>query len=104
MSTESDDLAIENGENYSLTRSDQLRLVADEQRRSILEVLAETSTPIDLEELASEIADDEESADQVAVVLHHKHLPLMADLRVIEYDRDRKQIEARIPEIGQLTL
>lgn len=104
MSTESNDLAVETGENYSLTRSDQFRLLADEQRRTILEVLADTSTPIDLEELARVIADDAEAADQLAIVLHHKHLPLMADLQVIEYDRDRKQIETRMPDIDRLTL
>lgn len=78
----------------NLTESERHRLLADERRRLALDVLAERATPVELADLADEIAAredgldavDEETLGRVRVSLHHNHLPMMDDLGVADYD------------------
>lgn len=95
-----------------LTDSDRHRLFAAEQRRIALELLEEADLPVALEELATAITDretelgtreadapDAGDAERVAISLHHVHLPLMADLGVVDYDAASRRVEAfRAPE------
>ena len=76
-----------------LTQSEQHRLLADARRQLVLDVLSDDTASIGLEELAMEILEREETqgADyegvcRVQIDLHHKHLPLMDDLGVLDYD------------------
>jgi len=77
--------------------SKRYRILADSTRRAVLGVLGRTAPPADLEALASQTAvvrysSDEPSEGVVArteLVLHHNHLPRLADAGLIEYDRDR---------------
>lgn len=77
-----------------LSESDRHRLLGVERRRHVLSVLARRRPPVDVETLATEVAaresgvdgPDEDAVERVAVSLHHTHLPLMADLGVVEYD------------------
>ena len=65
-------------------------------------MLSEWSTPVHLEELATILARGEDRADrpadqhvqEVAISLHHVHLPKMAEFGVIEYDHSRNRIES----------
>lgn len=68
-------------------------VLAVEPRRVILEILDDETTPIGLEALASKLTaretgvdDDAESIDRVAISLHHRHLPKMDALDVLDYD------------------
>jgi hypothetical protein len=77
-----------------LTDSEYSQLMSTDRRRTTLEVLPELSNPVELETLAEAVAVRETDADslsedqikQVAVTLHHVHLPKMAELDVIDYD------------------
>ncbi|MFC7215463.1 hypothetical protein ACFQO4_15405 [Saliphagus sp. GCM10025334] len=90
----------EHARSIDLTTSDRHRLLADDRRRLVLDILAGTTTPVDLEELAAGIATredgvdapDEGGADRVATTLHHHHLPKMADMHVLEYDPETNVI------------
>ncbi|WP_312909471.1 DUF7344 domain-containing protein [Natronosalvus caseinilyticus] len=90
----------ERARSIDLTTSDRHRLLADDRRRLVLDILAGTTTPVDLEELAAGVAareegvdtPDEEGADRVATTLHHHHLPKMADMHVLEYDSETNVI------------
>ncbi|WP_394742282.1 DUF7344 domain-containing protein [Natronococcus roseus] len=74
-----------------------------DRRRVALEILAEYTEPFGLDELAVAIAnreaelkaDGEErpSVEQVAVTLHHAHLPRLADAGVIEYEPESRRID-----------
>ncbi|WP_218012003.1 hypothetical protein [Natrinema sp. CBA1119] len=73
-----------------------------EPRRMALDILTNTTTPVDLKDLAAMIAArendvevaDEETAERVAFFLHHSHLPKMADLGVIDYNPDASRVES----------
>lgn len=72
---------------------------ADERRRLTLEVLANRVGPIGLEELAAAVADragfdGSAAVERVALELHHDHLPRLADRGVLDYDPDRRRVEA----------
>ena len=84
-----------------LSESQRHSLLAADRRRVILDVLAERTTPIGLEDLAAAVAarqsDSEAPAKKTvartSISLHHNHLPKMDDLGVIEYRADSKRIE-----------
>ena len=73
---------------------DRHRLLTSERRRLTLDILEGTGTAVDLEELGRGIvaredgidAVDEEAVLRVAIALHHVHLPLIAEMGVLEYD------------------
>ena len=77
-----------------LPPSDRHKLLATERRRVALDILSERGAPVDLEDLAAAIAAreanrdvaDDEAVKQVAISLHHTHLPMLADFGVIDYD------------------
>lgn len=83
-----------------ISESDRYRLLSDERRRVTLDVLANRSTPIDLWDVAFDVASreqdvadpDERTVERVAVSLHHHHLPKMTDFGVIEYDTTSNRI------------
>jgi|AntRauMinimDraft_3_1070383.scaffolds.fasta_scaffold00635_5 hypothetical protein len=85
-----------------LSTSDRHKVLAAERRRVALDVLSDRSTPVDLEDLAVAIARretdadvvDEEIVEQVAITLHHTHLPKMGELGVINYDPDSTVVES----------
>jgi hypothetical protein len=84
-----------------LPESERFRILADEQRRLALDVLDERSGPVDLDAVAAEVATrsrgpddvvDEEDVHRTAIELHHVHLPLLADLNVLDYDPASRQL------------
>ena len=77
-----------------LTEHERHRLLADDRRRLALDILAAQSSPHGLDALAREIVRREDRRDaadgevltRVKIALHHKHLPHMDDIDVIDYD------------------
>lgn len=94
---------VDKGEAIGLSEDDVHRLLAAERRRMALDVLA-GGGPWGLEELAEAIVERERHGDvtehavsRAMVDLYHAHLPLMADLGAIEYDRrERRVVGCRI--------
>lgn len=86
----------------NLTTSEYHRLLASKRRRVALDVLANRTAPVDLEDLAATIAlrelevdiADEKTIKRVALTLHHNHLPKMTDLGVVDYDPETTRIES----------
>lgn len=83
-----------------LTEQERHRLLAAERRRLALDVLAGSSVPVDLEELARRIAEresgnpaDGRTVERVAVSLHHAHLPRMDEVGVLDYDPEENRID-----------
>ena len=90
---------IEEGEAIGLDEGDVHRLIAAERRRLALEVLSD-GRPRRIEDLAEEIVGREghdgatgHAVHRATIDLYHRHLPLMADLGAIEFDRRSKRIE-----------
>jgi len=84
--------------------ADHQRILAHERRRVVLSVLEEKGTPIDLEELTESVIELEletETKRRVMLTLHHRHLPMMAERDVIEYDPETRQIRAVTTVSGQ---
>jgi hypothetical protein len=77
-----------------LTASESHELLANDRRRLILDILDGGTAPIDLDELAVEVATHEDGADpadektlqQLRTRLHHNHLPKMDEFGALEYD------------------
>ena len=95
-----------NSETYvgveSLSEDDYHRLMAVRRRRTTLAALAELRFPIDLDDIAAAVVKrekdmpdiEETSIDEVAMKLHHIHLPKMDSLCVIDYDPDTNRVVA----------
>lgn len=85
-----------------LTESERYRMLANEHRRLTLELLLDNQAPIGLKELAKAVVakydegegPGQEDVNRVMVALHHKHLPMMAELGTIRYDPSANCIEA----------
>ena len=83
-----------------LTKSEQHRLLADERRQVVLESLPGRGSELALDELAASVlerergepSDEPATRNEVAVSLHHVHLPVLDDLGVLEYDADSHRV------------
>lgn len=79
------------------------RILADEKRRIVIEVLNEQPA-ISLDGLAEEIASRTgESAETVKIPLHHNHVPLLDDVGVLDYERDRGRVTAVPPVLDDVS-
>jgi hypothetical protein len=79
-----------------LSDTDRHRLLGDAYRRAVLEVVSERAGSIGLEALVTEIDDrvdptgtEHSSEQELRILLHHKHLPMVASKGIFDYDRDR---------------
>jgi len=88
--------ALERDVVEELTESEQHRLLADERRQVVLESLPATGAELDLEELAAAVLEREDgdpaTRGEVAVSLHHIHLPVLEDLGILHYDADSHRV------------
>lgn len=82
-----------------LSESDRHRLLSDVYRRAILETVSERLGPTELETLMTAVdarVDPEqaehESERELEILLHHKHLPVMASMGLFDYDHERHRI------------
>lgn len=74
------------------------RLLADEERRLVIETLCDASGGFSLSELTDEVVQrasyDEASApERVRIRLHHAHLPMLDESGVIDYDPEELQVD-----------
>lgn len=83
-----------------LSESERHGLLASARRRVLLDVLRERTAPVDVRELAADIAEREGDGptstrtERVAATLHHSHLPRMSDLGLLDHDPERNRVEA----------
>lgn len=78
----------------SITESQRQRILSLERRRILLDILAEQATPLDINSLALAIGEveqdrgtpDSEEITQIAVELHHCHLPQLDEVGIVDYD------------------
>ena len=86
--------------------SERHRILAAERRpRLALDYLADRTGPVDIEELAAAIAareadensPDDDTVRQVAISLHHVHLPKMAEIGVVDYEPASSVVESYPP-------
>lgn len=89
--------------------------LSHDRRRHLLPILLESEPPIQVSTLATRLARREQAArpdevgaspddqvirqrpdpdtvDQLKIVLHHRHLPRLADAGLIEYESDAKRV------------
>lgn len=81
-----------------------LDLLADDRRRYVLKCLREHDGAISMSDLAEDVAAREteeprtaieaEMVQRVATSLYHSHVPKLADVGVVEFDRDRNLVAA----------
>lgn len=74
---------------------DILNLLSDHYRRQTVRVLRGTpESEVEFDELIDGIIQESriegQKADRIAVQLHHKHLPMLADQGLIAYDPDAR--------------
>lgn len=81
----------------------QFDALANDRRCQVLVTLHDSGTPLSVPELADILADrevndtafatkDDDLVDQLKIVLHHRHLPKLADAGLVEYDVDEKMV------------
>ena len=91
----------EQSDSVTLTRSHHHRILSSERRRTLLDVLGDRSTPMDLEELSALVSRREgdrsgspTDVEAVAITLHHNHLPILARAGIVEYRPATKRVES----------
>ncbi|ODR80338.1 hypothetical protein BG842_07715 [Haladaptatus sp. W1] len=72
------------------------KLLADHQRRALLQYLRNTEAPMPISALVTALTqrDEHVSPDEptnTEIAVHHIHLPKLADAGVIEYDQSAQQ-------------
>jgi DNA-binding transcriptional ArsR family regulator len=76
-----------------------LDALGDERRRAVVRVLHGTEEPVPVQELATEISRLPDTAvrdrDRVVVDLHHRTLPKLDALGVVDYDPENTVVEPR---------
>ncbi|MFC4407897.1 DUF7344 domain-containing protein [Haloarchaeobius iranensis] len=83
-----------------LSEDDYHRLLTSGRRRKLLSELTTLTPPVPRRALARTVAEREAGADdtraalvdRIEISLHHVHLPMMAELGVLEYDSTAEQI------------
>lgn len=92
-----------------LSERERCRLLADERRRVLVGVLAEQSSPVTLSEVATTLGarlkrrhGETDAHRTLEVRLHHVHLPLLADVGVVDYDPAENRVEPRQSRLGEL--
>ncbi|MDS0283705.1 DUF7344 domain-containing protein [Haloarcula onubensis] len=85
----------------TLDESERYRILSDERRRLVLEILAERTTGIGLDDLAQAVTTRQTTGtdvgpgtvDRVRIALHHKHLPMLDESGVLSYESEVRQVE-----------
>lgn len=88
-------------ERSSRAVDETLRILENPLRRDIIDCCASSTEQIlDIEELADTvaIARDDTDRDELLTALHHHHLPLLAEMGVIDFDHQGGQLRYRPDE------
>jgi hypothetical protein len=103
----------ERGRAGNLTKSDIFQLLQNERRRYVIQYLRRHSGPVELGELATQVAAWEYDCDcpeiskkqrkRVYTTLQQTHLPKLDDVGIVAYDADQGIIE-RTPQTDELTV
>ena len=89
-----------------IATDDRHRLLANHRRRVVLEVLVDWQTPIQLEDLAAEVASremDTERTEKIMISLHHRHRPLLDELGAVDYDPAERDVRKSRSTLDDLT-
>ena len=88
-----------------------LELCQEQHRRIVLAVLATEKRSLTVNDLTKAIVKhnhhtpllevSEEESQQIRISLHHVHIPKLADLSLVDYDRERQLVEPT-PQFDQL--
>lgn len=96
--------AMEALDTVDIDPSEKCDLLAEKQRRLVLDIISGITSPIELEELSVRVASFEsgtltkdDAVERVAISLHHIHLPRLADVGVLDYDQESNVIEPTEP-------
>lgn len=95
----------------SLSKDDMFHILQNERRRRVLQYLSDTEGPVDMRDIAEQVAAWEHdttvqqlTSDQrqrVYIALYQSHLPKLADFDLITYNRSRGVVE-RTPLADQV--
>lgn len=80
-------------------------VLADERRRIVIRLLEHEST-VHFDDLARKVYQREsltDSPEKVRISLIHQHVPLLADVGVLEYDREDEVVVGKEPAIEYLS-
>ena len=76
------------------------RILSSEYRRTVLTVLSERQAPTTLDALVSSVDDRLDSGnvgygseEDLRLLLHHVHLPMLASADLVGYDHERQRVE-----------
>ncbi|UWG47702.1 putative trancriptional regulator, ArsR family [Halanaeroarchaeum sp. HSR-CO] len=102
--------SVDSGDDARIAEGDRHRILANDRRRTVIAVLRASSTPISLDALAARVDHRTEELAQretdhianVAIGLHHNHLPRLAEMGVISYDPETTYVDTCV-DLGQLT-
>lgn len=109
----SDDSAVSEAASpdRSLSKDDTFHILQNERRRRVLQYLSDTDGPVDMRDIAEQVAAWEHdttvqqlTSDQrqrVYIALYQSHLPKLADFDLIVYNRSRGIVE-RTPLADQV--
>jgi len=80
-----------------ISEPDGFALLADPQRKRCIEILYESTPPLQVADLAERLADlsdqPNKSPMELEIALHHTHLPMLADREVVIYNQTDNTVE-----------
>lgn len=89
-STSTAESALEDGTSAEITSEELHRVFSEPLRRATLAVLADASTPTSLESLAFDVESEQDAdasgVDACSVALHHRHLPVLDEAGLVDYE------------------
>lgn len=102
MSNIATDLPDTQAQRTELTESERYRVLADERRRLVLDILDSRAGSLGLDDLADIVVDRSDGQQntrpetkRVRVSLHHKHLPLLDHHGLVDYDGETRRVRLR---------
>lgn len=95
----------------NLANSEYHRLLADDRNRVVLDILVKQEDTLTLTDLATAVEAQEtndnttkgDAREEVQIALHHKHLPMMAERDLVDYDSEAKRVEPNYSTLNLLT-
>ena len=107
MTETSHDVTVDDTQTGQLTADEYFRVLADERRRALVDVLRDRTEPLSVADLAAAVRPRSDGGlptddEHFRITLHHTHLPLLDDVGIVDYDVEAKMVRPNQSALRQV--